>query len=500
MRDLRGSNCALFTLTEQELVDYLFDRADEPCGKSAPEAVVRYLGLAWKKWGMPPIVSELATGTAVQLRALLSKNNLKAVRKAFNLPLVLVVAAELAVAEPESSGLSPLELAVLGLEVLKVYLSARGHDTQHLCYSRMKWAQEVWGTEEGFVETKTTGAGCRVEVLPAWISRCHSFTGKDWAAAWTTYLEKVELLPPPEPGYILQDPETGSRMTYDVKLRLTRTVWSKLSLKRAAGWLGMNCSWEYVPNEFAQLLGEHSARGVLDTWGLECGIAKERLQFLGRWTPQESVDDYARTSRALVIGVVKEVTDWIQAGGRPDEALTGLRALDRCKSQWQGDQSFLCGDCSWSVVKADQVMEEDGPVFEVERKEELAVTMDTAVEQEEPGELQVETSQTLLLVWDPKGRTPGTLHLARESAAEEVMESACGKTMGRDVKEWTEHRWTPGSPDDLCYSSCCNGYRCKGFFKKWKAIFQIDTDEEAMLLEKEEEVLSEDVGSSSGSS
>ena len=157
--------------------------------------------IAWRKWGMPPVVSEAVLGVASQLKEQFSKDNLKVVRKAFNLPLLAVVAAELEISEPEKSSMTTLELGVLGLEVLKMYLSARGHDTQHLCYRKMLWPAEVWGTEEAFVETKTSGAGRRVEVLPAWVSRRHSITGKDWAAAWIRFLEKKRLLPPPEDGY-----------------------------------------------------------------------------------------------------------------------------------------------------------------------------------------------------------------------------------------------------------------------------------------------------------
>ena len=471
LRDYKGSNAALFELSEVDLVNYLFDRADEPCGKTTPESIVATVRLAWKKWGMPPVVSEASTSTAASLREVLSRANLRAVRKALNLPLVAVVAAEMAVANPDTAGLTPVEISVLGMEVLKVYLCARGHDTQHLCYKKLRWAAEVWGTEEGFVETKTTGAGRRVEVLPAWISRHHAITGVDWAAKWTTYLERVGILPPPEEGYLLQDTETGERMSYDVKLRLTREAWSRLELSTAAAWLGMTGAPRYMPVAFCNLLGEHSARGVLNTWGVEAGVSKERLQFLGRWTPKESVEDYARSSRAVVIGIAKEIGEKIRSGWRPDEAITGLRAQDRCRSAELMVEGFLFGDCQWSEERGQAIKLTETPVWED------GVAQNPAVQGEE--DAQDEDAALLILVHDPRTLRPDKLHLAKPRQVDGVLETACGKTLARDIRVWTEHDWVPGKKAVMEYTSTCEGYKCRGFFaENWGKQLTLSDDDD----------------------
>ena len=423
--------------------------------------------------------------TAASLKSLLAQGNLRAVRKALNLPLVALVAAELAISDPENSGLTVMEVAVLGMEVLKFYLSARGHDTQNLCYRNMLWSSEVWGTEEGFVETKTTGAGRRVEVLPAWVSRLHTLTGRDWAFAWTKFLEKNRVLPPPEPGYTLQDVETGERMSYDVKLRLTREAWSKLNLSRAAEWLGRQEFQSHLPAQFCQLLGEHSARGVLDTWGVECGISKTRLQFLGRWTPKESVDDYARSSRAIVLGIVKEVSERIRAGWRPDESITGLRAKERCSQTSLDTSGFLFGDCQWSQDK-ERVLEE---CRKPDIEEENWVP---------PQAENTESDATLLVVLDPRTLEAGKVHWTKPGGEGSVLETGCGKTVGRDIKVWESHAWPQGEGVEFDFSTTCSGYRCRDFFATWSRsssssvpVVVRESEEEAELSDSDEEGLVE---------
>ena len=188
--------------------------------------------------------------------------------------------------------------------------------------------------------------------------------------------------------------------------------------------------------------------------GIECQIDKERLQFLGRWTPKESVEDYARSSRAVTLGVIKEVGKKIREGWLPDESLTGLRAQARGNKEsveWRG---FLCGDCRWTTQRAEALGSEGPEVGEVNPVE--------------ASKDQMESEQSLLLVvYDAKTLVPGKLHWAKQDSEGTVLETGCGKTMGRDVKVWTEHRWKQEDTVDFQYTSTCSGYRCRDFFASW---------------------------------
>ena len=73
---------------------------------------------------------------------------------------------ELAIADGDLMG---EDRAVIGAEVVKVYTSARFDDILHLDWSALKPQEIYWGGEEAFNQTKMTGAGCAIEVLPCWM-------------------------------------------------------------------------------------------------------------------------------------------------------------------------------------------------------------------------------------------------------------------------------------------------------------------------------------------
>ena len=54
------------------------------------------------------------------------------------------------------------------------------------------------------------------------------------------------------------------------------------------------------------------------------GIAKARLNFLGRWVPSDSVEDYVRDSRSAVMRCIRSVCQAVSGGWRP-EAARGVR-------------------------------------------------------------------------------------------------------------------------------------------------------------------------------
>ena len=86
----------------------------------------------------------------------------------------------------------------------------------------------------------------------------------------------------------------------------------------------------FLPPGFSELHTEHGARGLMAYLGSQLGISKPELNNLGRWKPQESVDDYVRDNRLSVLRVVKRIVVAVRSGWRPDESFTVERALDRC--------------------------------------------------------------------------------------------------------------------------------------------------------------------------
>ena len=107
-------------MQECELINILYDKADKPCGRTTPSRIVSQVGMAFAKRGLPPIITDLSRGVAASLKAALSSDIPRAVRKALNLPGVVILAMELAVLDPDAYGLGPLEVALMGAELAKV--------------------------------------------------------------------------------------------------------------------------------------------------------------------------------------------------------------------------------------------------------------------------------------------------------------------------------------------------------------------------------------------
>ena len=77
---------------------------------------------------MPPVVDELVKGNVEKLEQAVAQGNFRAVRKAINYPLVVMVAMELKMADNPQQGEKELdheEFIVIGGELTKVYLAAR---------------------------------------------------------------------------------------------------------------------------------------------------------------------------------------------------------------------------------------------------------------------------------------------------------------------------------------------------------------------------------------
>ena len=166
---------------------------------------------------------------------------------------------------------------------------------------------------------------------------------------------------------------------------------------------------------------------------MECGIHKDRLQFLAMWTPKEGVDDFARTSRAVVLGVINEIAERIQDGWRPDESLTGLRASGRIKAPLEGLNDCLFGACAWETR------------LELGSDDAELVQVNTAnVDLTHVLEEKSEKSGTLFVVYDTKTLLPECLHVSKGNEVGDGKESRCGKTMGRDIRVWKEHSWATG--------------------------------------------------------
>ena len=76
---------------EHDVINWLTDLEDEPCGKTTPGTAVKCLRVAWEKLGLPTLIGSVAQGVAERIAERISEGSLKAERKALQLPMVAVV-------------------------------------------------------------------------------------------------------------------------------------------------------------------------------------------------------------------------------------------------------------------------------------------------------------------------------------------------------------------------------------------------------------------------
>ena len=187
------------------------------------------------------------------------------------------------------------------------------------------------------MSTKVSGPGKEIEVLPAWISRAHTLTGKDWVKAMHTQMARHGLVPDGErgvKGYTLKDLFKDAPMEYETSLRMLRTMWSQIHIKPGACALSLGEAEELaddatMPSAFCNLIGHHSARGWFTAVGRRMGVPAIDLRPLGRWKPKETLEDYARDNRTGVLQLIKKLTVAVKEGARIDESLNVERAIMR---------------------------------------------------------------------------------------------------------------------------------------------------------------------------
>jgi len=331
-----GSMEKVLQIMEEEIVDFLWDMADKPCGKRVPGEVVKTISVIWNKMGMPTTIGSLVRGTAAKLGETLAAASLKPVRKALHLLLVMIYALELEISKGKDSVLSDQLYALMGQELTKTYVSGRYDDMRWLDWHGLSLSPEYWGGESAFMSTKTTGAGREVSILPAWVIRSYSVSGKDWVGPFITSMKERGLVP--EGKWFITDMATGEPMEYGPALRLTRLGWTKIPMGEACRAMAtpgnqeeiMDYDETFLPEAFCMQLGLHSARGFFTWLGRTLlGMSPKELKHLLRHSPDSSADDYVRDSRAMVLGTMKRIIMAIRGGQRPDESLNSERALAR---------------------------------------------------------------------------------------------------------------------------------------------------------------------------
>ncbi|CAE8728235.1 unnamed protein product [Polarella glacialis] len=300
------------TLASQ-MVDYIEDRATEPCGRTVPATAISALRY-FEKVGeveCPMADSALLLSTVSRLEVQLATNSAPT-EKAPLYFLSLLVAMELFVACVDF----PLYYrAFAWYKLVKVWASLRSDDCMGLQPCHLK---SIAGGIEFLLErTKTSGPGRRVRWLKGYVSSKASITGNGWLATGLIIWQGEGFAF--DRDYFLPEPNVDFS-----GCRAKPSDWSSTSARsralfrelRQVKFDGSTWDWDgvlpLVLHPQALLFWtDHSERNVLTSVAAFLNVSKADRDFLGRWSPDGS-DDYLRTSRQMVHKVQELVAQGIR--------------------------------------------------------------------------------------------------------------------------------------------------------------------------------------------
>lgn len=295
----------VFPSREIELIDYVLDKASEPCGPSVPGTILSTVGF-FETIGGRPASDRVSSASAV--KAIVSEVQLgltaahpKIKRKAHQFPSSMVAAWEIMICDKDIYDVVRL---TIWEQLIMVWASLRTGDTSG---THQDGLTMVLGTLHGEITcSKTTGAGKLVGmvkfnispdawlVMPGWLEE-----GWDLFVKHRSGLSFMLALPLADfTGFSSQEPTFAQRTAAMRKLILDtgRPVY------KDAEQNGFGV-WSMSPPDF-MLLGSqtfwsgHSARCTVPTWAAALQYTKEERNYLGRWCPSES-DEYVRNAEAI---------------------------------------------------------------------------------------------------------------------------------------------------------------------------------------------------------
>ena len=290
--------------SEGQIIDYLEERALEPCGHTVPSSLLQSLQLLEsvggqdkeKRLGGSPILfnvvknleKDLATGGPPRKTAPV-------------FTVAMVMSAEFLVVSHQGDVARMMAYIML----LMVWGALRTDDVLWLDRSRTLLSDLGWRSV--LVRSKSSGAGRKVRELPVFISRLTSLSGKDWLMEgydlWKMITEKLPgslFLGKPRP-----DASEFTTKYLDATSLATWLKWTLTqlpALRHRSGVWSPDWSEGLLDEEWAARWSGHSARHCLPSWGAAVGIPPEQRAFLGRWRSGVEVDNnaYVLTSRQIV--------------------------------------------------------------------------------------------------------------------------------------------------------------------------------------------------------
>ena len=269
-----------------ELVDFLLERADEPCGPSIPGSVLGMVAF-FEEIGGQPINVRLANNSTVkaivdELKLELSSAKPKAKRKANQLLIGLVLSMEAEVCDGSRSTYFRL---LAWTRLLRIWACLRSSDTAGIpAHSLRMEGPDLVGNIE---ESKTTGRGKSVTTLTfyvagaAWLC-CETWLREGWELFTQGDRRRSFLLPLPNADY---DNISDKEPSFIQNCTSFRKLLSEAK-NIVQGDGGVHGCVKAIPGDDTLLAvgcqnfwAEHSDRATLSSWAAAMNFAKSRRDF-----------------------------------------------------------------------------------------------------------------------------------------------------------------------------------------------------------------------------
>lgn len=316
-----------------QVLDYLIDRAGEPCAASIPGTIINALHFIERMGGVKDSDS------------LASDMTIKVVVKD------LVVDLKTAAGVKERKKAPPLLLAIIvGLEAIVVccavpiYLRIYAWWRLIRCWGGLRWSDckfmpphlaryDETGLTCTITQTKVTGPGKKTELIYSYISSAAWILHQDWLESGWNLFQRLGFDSRdfwlPNPSSDLNDYAIPWReQSYLDSSGLSRKLFSMIQV------------YERVPNDMSSVIRckldingdpiwlfregaqvfftEHSDRATLATWGASMNLPKETIDGFGHWGARGS-DDYVRCTRTLTLAAQKIIAEAIRSGSAPSK-------------------------------------------------------------------------------------------------------------------------------------------------------------------------------------
>lgn len=320
--------------TWMDIVDYLNDLADQPCGPSVPQSVLNGIDFLESMAGLleesrlarHPLV--IAASRDIKMQVSMAKGMPRITRRAPPLLLAMVVSLEFMVMDVHKTLYARI---YCWTRLLRHWCLLRWSDLlntpPHL--ARLRGSGVSAYLELTITQTKTTGPGRKVETVFAYCSGKAFISESEWLITGWTLFTKANLGLPERPFWLplpdrLQQKFSMAEPSYSDAVSMTRRCFSDLPLCRCLRGIDDGVvRWQVVEEDgsivplfflgFHLFWREHGDRSTLKNWALILKHSKTVQDMLGRWSPEGS-DVYIRTARITTLDTQAEIALQVREG------------------------------------------------------------------------------------------------------------------------------------------------------------------------------------------